>query len=237
MIENIRIILKKNKIVANIIKTILDNTIRKYKKYKRNKIFLKNAQTVLSKVSIIFDELNIQYWLEYGTLLGAIRDKKFIQNDYDIDLGLFLSDYNNQIENIFVKHGFKKMKSYSIDNNKYGLEESYRFMGLDIDLFYFTIKQDTMFTHVFQNEEGKSWDKTIIDNGGLIVREMTFSYNGFIEIDFLDAKYPVPKNADNHLKSFYGKNYMIKDTNWNPFTMAKNVKVLDNKIGVYKSYE
>jgi len=232
-----RVMLKKNKFLSIGIKFTLDNSIRKYIKYRRNKIFLENGRMLLSQIKLIFDELNIQYWLEYGTLLGAIRDKKFIQHDYDIDIGLFLTDYNEEIEKVFKRYGFIKTKQYSIDNKLYGLEESYRYKGIDIDLFYFTLCGNKMRSHVFKNEEGKSWNKTIIDNGGLIVNEMTFPYTGFKKINFLDTEYFVPKDADGHLKSFYGNNYMIKDKSWNPHTMAKNIKTLEDKIGVFKNYE
>lgn len=237
MKEKIRIVLKKSKFLSTGIKFTLDNTIRKYIRYRRNKIFLNNGRLLLSQVKLIFDELNIQYWLEYGTLLGAIRDKNFIQHDYDIDIGLFLTDHSEDIEIVFKKYGFIKTKQYSIDNKLYGLEESYKYKGIDIDLFYFTLCEDRMRSHVFKNEEGKSWNKTIIDNGGLIVNEMTFPYTGFKKINFLDTEHFVPKEADRHLKSFYGEKYMVKDKSWNPYTMAKNLKVLDDKIGVYINYE
>lgn len=231
------LVIENNKFIATIFRAIYRNTILKYKLYSQNKNFLKHSKETLLQMNKVFEELGIQYWLEYGTLLGATRDKDFIKHDLDIDLGLFLDDYSTNIKIVLGKYGFRKIRDISIDDGNYGFEESYVYKGVVVDLFYFTKKKDGMYSHVFKNEEGKSWHKTIVDNGGLIVREMIFPYNGFIEIDFLGTKYPVPKDSHSHLKSFYGENYMIKDTSWNPFTMAKNVKTINNKIGVITNYE
>ena len=45
------------------------------------------AIKVLKQVKEVFDEHGIVYWLDQGTLLGAVRDRKFIPWDHDIDLG------------------------------------------------------------------------------------------------------------------------------------------------------
>lgn len=47
------------------------------------------ATTALRQVKEVFDEYDIEYWLDMGTLLGAIRDGKFIPWDTDIDLGIW----------------------------------------------------------------------------------------------------------------------------------------------------
>lgn len=44
------------------------------------------AIQALKKIKIIFDKNNIDFWLNFGTLLGAVREKKIIDWDDDIDL-------------------------------------------------------------------------------------------------------------------------------------------------------
>lgn len=46
-----------------------------------------NAVQLLAEIKKIFDRRNLEYWLDAGTLLGAVRHGKFIRWDKDIDLG------------------------------------------------------------------------------------------------------------------------------------------------------
>jgi len=43
----------------------------------------------LKRIVKMFDENNVDYWLEFGTLLGCVRDHSFIPWDSDIDIGVF----------------------------------------------------------------------------------------------------------------------------------------------------
>eukprot|EP00118_Oscarella_pearsei_P011668 m.80075 g.80075 ORF g.80075 m.80075 type:complete len:201 (+) comp36162_c0_seq2:1086-1688(+) len=47
---------------------------------------------VLTKTVELFDKINITYWLDYGTLLAAVRDGDLIPWDHDADLGYFIKD-------------------------------------------------------------------------------------------------------------------------------------------------
>jgi len=63
----------------------------------------------LREIKKILDENRIIYWLDMGTLLCAIRDRKFLEWDKDVDLGIW-HEYVKKIVSIFPdlkKRGFE----------------------------------------------------------------------------------------------------------------------------------
>ena len=66
-------------------------------KGKLQKISLNKAKKIMLNILIEFDRVchrhNLTYWLDYGTMLGAIRHNGFIPYDDDIDIAMPRDDY------------------------------------------------------------------------------------------------------------------------------------------------
>lgn len=56
----------------------------------------------------IFEKYDITYWLDYGTLWGAIRDNAVMEFDNDVDFGVLLKDVPkiSQLKQEFKKEGY-----------------------------------------------------------------------------------------------------------------------------------
>ncbi|MGN1373572.1 MAG: phosphorylcholine transferase LicD [Candidatus Coproplasma sp.] len=77
---------------------------------------LKQLQLQILDVVADFCKKNsINYWLDCGTLIGAIRHKGYIPWDDDIDIGMLRPDYDRFLE-LFNKQS-DIYKVYSVENN------------------------------------------------------------------------------------------------------------------------
>ena len=200
-----------------------------YKKYQRQRKLHKYGKEALENIKIAFEEMQVPWFLVYGTLLGACREKKFIAHDDDIDIGLFLDDYSEKISAALERYGFVKKYEFYVDDGKYAREETYLYKDLNIDIFYFKLKKGSLIGHGFSNKEGMSWEETYNTHQGLMVQEYSFPYEGLASIKFLESEYLVPSNFKEHLITHYGKECMSKNKNWK-FQDSHNIVYLTNKL-------
>jgi len=121
----------------------------------------KRSVDLLYNVVTIFEEQGIKYWLDQGTLLGAIRENDFITWDDDIDLGVWKHDINScpLIWDYFKKSGYyvfhrKKLQAVRIEakNPEIG------WRSIDINIYhraginaikYFEKRLDNKFSSIF----------------------------------------------------------------------------------------
>ena len=207
------------------------NWRKKYKKEKRVKLLKKYGKEALYIIKEELDLLKISYWLEAGTLLGAVREKNFISGDDDIDISVNIEDYSQRIRENLKKRGVYLIKEYLIDNGLTGREETYEYKGIHIDIFYNTIdllKQKTVY-HAFVQDKKIEKDESY-------VYEYTFPFEGIIKIPFLGKDFKIPKNYHEYLKALYGEEYMIPIKNWE-MNNDKNYVILENKLAKIIRYK
>jgi len=130
---------------------------------------------------------DLTFWLQYGTLLGAIRSNSFIEHDQDTDFGVYVKDREVVFE-LFksaIADGFNFFRSTATDS-LVTLERK----GESIDFYHF---------HKMRNGKWNCEDATVpgkyFDN--LEARE------------FLGRDCLVPSFAEEYLSKLYGSGWRI----------------------------
>jgi hypothetical protein len=90
-------------------------------KYKTSECVFVDA---LRRISKVLNDLNLKYWLSFGTLLGYIREQHFINGDSDMDFGMTSESFDilEKNKHLIYEQGFK------IVENKFNTRGKWRDM-------------------------------------------------------------------------------------------------------------
>ena len=207
----------------------------------RNKINSKPLRTYgsesLLKAKIALDSIDVLFWIDFGTLLGAVRDNNFIKGDLDVDISMFLKDYSPKIATAMEEAGFKLISEIKIDHGQYGLEQTYDYKGLNLDIFFYTIAQDKMYMHAFMPyPPAVTMTESMLNKGGVLPIEQYLPYTGFKKTSLFGLEFTIPKDEHKHLSYHYGDDYLIP-RKWNYRNLVSdnvNASFLQNKPGILK---
>jgi len=179
---------------------------------KQRKRFRKSGKELLFLVDDILKNENIPYWLNYGTLLGAYRDHDFIPYDYDLDIGLYLDDYEKIIP-IMEKNGLKLKNQFRYNgwNNPENIAYRFEWNNAYIDFNFYKIENHRVSTYmpIFLDTE-----QYYVGNRGRILAEYnSHPFEAIGELSFLGRNFPVPLNTEEYIIANYGLDYKtpIKD--------------------------
>ena len=185
------------------------------KRWKRNRI--KNVhlkgEKLIRKFNAIAEDLNVECWLEFGTLLGAYRNRSFISFDNDIDMGINAIDFTENFQIKLKENGFKPVRAFYFVDRTSGLKEmteiAYKYNGIYFDIFLSIDRGDKRKVFVYPMS-----DKT--DTKYVVRQYMLEKYKPgkYVYINSLRCK--SPSDPDEYLKSIYGDNYMTPIKGWNP---------------------
>lgn len=138
---------------------------------------------MLKEFDIVCKKLNIKYWLDFGTLMGAIRHKGFIPWDDDIDLGMLRNDYNILIEKFNENVNDKNMYLDYYKRKNMGMVKIY-YRGISelcIDIFPYDFynKKLTHEEQLIQTEIQKSIRKNFLSKKSSPMSP--FEYHNYFE--------------------------------------------------------
>jgi hypothetical protein len=137
---------------------------------------------------------HIDHWLNFGTLLGAVREGDLIPWDEDIDVGIWEDDVPRvlKLTKIFMSGGFK------VKVNR--MQESKRVCSVAI--FYSHVNSLHMSFNTFTEQDGMACG---VEWSGM--RYPVESVKTLGEIELHGRMYPCPQNPEFGLESFYGEDW------------------------------
>jgi len=129
---------------------------------------------ILDTVAAICEKHGLKYWLDGGTLLGAVRHQGFIPWDDDIDIGLMREDYEilvrvlpQELPSHMVMQTRRTDKYYKLaymkvrDKNSI-IEDRYTYNGIFIDIFPFDMVPKTRFLQSIQRGMTMLMEATVV---------------------------------------------------------------------------
>ncbi len=199
-------VLKKSKVVRRILDKI------NFKNSKKRNVVVKNyGQEVLK---ILYEECNdigINIWLDFGTLLGWYREKDFISFDMDMDFGAYYDDIEkfHILKKRLLNKGFAYSREFGYDGKI--VEESYSYHGLNIDIVFYEKQQKKKNLFSYLIVYGMDLNKKPIDVEGYL-EENTLT--GLKNVEFKGVNVQVPENTEEYLQNYYGADFMTPIPNF-----------------------
>ena len=209
-IYKIKVILRKSKITGKIYYRLY-----KLKSSKKSKLLQELYINVTQAIYDGFEKNELEYAYEFGSLLGLIRDKKFMEHDDDIDLMYFPHNEEEllQLPKLLLPYGFILDHYYTVDGKIVEYTFDYCSSGLTVDVF------------VKSNVDGMSTSYWLYQDKDVKyenMNEMSVSYDKMANVDFFKylnfwgVDLRIPNNAEEILYWHYGPKWMIKDPNYSP---------------------
>ena len=174
-----------------------------------------NAIEFLYKINDVLKNSNLTYWIEGGTLLGAIRDKKLIPWDHDLDMGI-INNSNEDIEKIIKR---LKNKFYvSVKNfNGEGTWELGKYRVLKVYpkkwIFFKHKLCCDLFIYYLGIHNGEEVYKYVVWGKNAFHKKEFFETIGSLE--FYNKKINIPNKPKAFLEVKYGKDWNIPQEKWN----------------------
>lgn len=146
--------------------------------------------------------LDIDYWVNYGTLLGFYREQDIITHDLDIDLGCDEEFYSFILENQDKLP--PELKLYDTSFKHLGPKLYLSYKGFDADIYFYRTG-----VHQLHSYEKTNWDnyKAPIPEGHVFPTQK-------LTIKGIETR--IPAKPEEYLRTIYGS--LEKDAVRNPNT-------------------
>ncbi len=215
--------------IYNIARKIIIKVFYPCKYYK----IRRNVQDILLLIKPVFEKSTLDWWLDYGTLLGCIREGGVIRNDIDLDFGII--EKKGSLRRDMEKAGVALTSKTTVD----GIItlEQYDINGIGFDVFFYRKEDDKLVTNIWLANDSSMPQKVAYEKSLGALSETTFTCVNTKKIEFYGVNCRVPKNYDLYLREHFGDNYMTPNSNWSRDDEKNRVEIKKEFIVEFYDYE
>ncbi|BFY99910.1 hypothetical protein BsWGS_02950 [Bradybaena similaris] len=177
-------------------------------KSKQVEVFKRKSRQLLLTVKNILDSMGVRFWLSSGTCLGWFRQCDFISHTTDVDIGIFIREYREELVGFLENSGLVLTHRFGRVNDSFEL--SFLYGDVKLDIFFFYVTEDHIWNGGTQASSGKKY-KYIFPKFELCWAE------------FLELLIRVPCPPEPYISANYGPKWMIPKLAWDWKSSPSNV--------------
>jgi cytidyltransferase-like protein len=155
----------------------------------------------LKKLTNILQKLDIKHWIDYGTLLGAYRNKKVIKHDFDIDLSILSEKekFNSEILCEILSRDYYIMHHSPDSYICVYPKNNPKFTMVHIDIYFWHIESKLI--------QSSTWSD---------INTPKYFYDELESIELEGLNFKCPRHLDQYLQFRYGVDFMEEKPNFSP---------------------
>ena len=168
----------------------------------------KNGVKVLEDILALFNHEKIHYWIDGGTLLGVVRDKKFINGDIDIDIGLLIDD-SEVLYSALIGNDFNICYFYEDSRGSKCIIKAEKYnVGVDFEVF-------TKSGSIYYRDSPRKLPKSLDSVNGNQLAVLRYEFDKILIDDlskyfFYGVELNIPKYYDRYLSVYYS-NWKVRE--------------------------
>jgi len=163
----------------------------------------------LQKVLNALEKHKIPYWLDGGILLGIYRDKKLIEGDSDLDIGIYVDTIKNPKKKKQLINLLKDLNWSLLLDQESRLKFKHNTSNTGFDFWIFN-KANEFYWH-------RAW--------GVCFYFKLECLNTLTKFKCNDFNYFIPSNPETYLADLYGEQWRIPNPNFKKPEDYKNTTI------------